>query len=554
MYLILKLFATQNLYTYSYVFLGEEGQNILLKYPELKTISKDNIKEVLIYKVGNMSSDNNIYFLKLDKMDIVENTIKINCVKGVAENKLSYTKNELNRAIYGHLLQEGKIKKDEFPSRLILLNEMEYDDVLMRVSRRKIKKTDTTVEELKRTNNWEEILKYYKVNNSIDKLTGLDIWNNPYKLSDIAFAASKLGEIGRIELDVLKDYDKKQKALDKAKKYREFSQQIYERCKEIDEYSKLTYIKSIGYINYNNLISANNLSRYKVETDEGKVKNFKTAYECFKKVLNVYPNDIKVLYRNGYMAIEFGEKAYDYAKKVKNIMSEGANYLKRAIESWEQLKYEEEKKRTYKEYIKSHYSLGCYYQRKVDFGINKIEAFSRRRQLFIKNPIMLENSLIYSKNYFEKCLEIQMGALADDIIKNYKEIDIKNKYSNWAIEAVDLFYRLGITYFYIYLYLANAKRWPLKEREYLEKSKRCFGLALHLNWIETNKKMPRDYIEERLARVYIATREFDNAIKLLEKYREKYKGNKAKEYILRTLYLAESLNGELGGEIDAFAQ
>ncbi|WP_078697024.1 hypothetical protein [Caloramator quimbayensis] len=66
---------------------------------------------------------------------------------------------------------------------------------------------------------------------------------------------------------------------------------------------------------------------------------------------------------------------------------------------------------------------------------------------------------------------------------------------------------------------------------------------MKLNWKEKNKSISRDYIEERLSRLYIVLGEYDKAINLLIKYRnnKNYINNAAKSYIFRTLNLAEEL-------------
>ncbi|WDU82997.1 tetratricopeptide repeat protein [Caloramator sp. Dgby_cultured_2] len=42
--------------------------------------------------------------------------------------------------------------------------------------------------------------------------------------------------------------------------------------------------------------------------------------------------------------------------------------------------------------------------------------------------------------------------------------------------------------------------------------------------------MQRDFIEERFARLYITIGQYDKAINLLEKYRDKYKDKESKIY------------------------
>ncbi|MCX7904186.1 MAG: hypothetical protein N2486_06710 [Caloramator sp.] len=552
MYLILRVTPYKNLKS-GQLFLNQNSTEIIVsKFPEIQRLTNKNIRRAFAYYYGN-SIDKKVYPIIVNDINVSSKGIIIK-YNIVLKNEDYFTSDSFSKSLYYYLISEGKIKKAEnaIPE-IILLDNNAWMMVLNNMNKNSLKKYEDDIESMFEQNNWEGIYKKFK---SFDNMEQSDYWNNPNILSKIGYAITKLSYLNDDDKNYLNNVRNKEKSKEKIlmekKKLREEAETIFNRCIKIDPDNKARYLTNLAYMYYHYIQDVINNKKFKLESLDSLLKYFKKAENYFKTILNIDNKRIKELYRLGYLMTECYEEMMGNKfdkndankKKIHQMKREGIEYFNRVIKIWRTLPEHEQKRCRY-EYLSSLYNIAKYNQEILKFfwyNVKKKLQGIKIDSVFSYNYIDSKQSLLCAKGHLEECFKNQYGLDIDMVIDRITTKDIVKTYDNWKIEAVDLFYRLGLLYFMIYWYLIDKNCKDVnKLNSYLYKSQRCYELSLDLNWKE-NKTMQRDYIEEKLARFYITVGQYDKAQELLLKYKDKYKNNNAKKYILDTLDLAILLN------------
>lgn len=540
MYLILKVPPFHDLKSGQFYLNQKNTEIVLSKFPGIQKLAAKDIKRAFAFYNGK-NMDSKVYSIIVNNIAISTNGISIR-YNIVLKNEEYFNSTLFSKSLYYYLISEGKIKKEEFMPNIILLDNNGWLAVLNNMNKNDLKKDEDDIGSMFAQNNWEGIYNKFKPIENIDRSK---YWNNHEILSMIGFAISKLSYLSDADKECLNNIKKKEKILKEKKKLREEAEFIFKRCIEIDKENKARYLSNIAYINYHYLQDAINNRKFKLESTEDLLTYFNKAERYFKDALKLDDTRIKEWYRLGYLMLEcYGKIVVDTDEVFKRQM-EGIDYLRKVINLWRELS-EDEKKRCKYEYINSLYNISKFYQEALkSFWSNvkrRLQGNLLNTNLFSKNHIDPKQGLCYAKEYLEECFKDQYEQDINEVIDKITHEDIMKTYDNWKIEAIDLLYRLGLLYFMIYWYLIDINCKDIdKLNSYINKSKKCYELSLKLNWKE-NKSMQRDFIEERFARLYITIGQYDKAINLLEKYRDKYKDKESKKYILDTLDLAVYLN------------
>ncbi|SHF11968.1 hypothetical protein [Caloramator proteoclasticus] len=536
-YIILRVFDDFNLNSNFYQLSKENTKIVIDMFGDI--IRNLKAKWVVLYYIGKYASDTNVYCCSFKRLSIVNGRLRIEF-----ENKkkeLKHKNSEFNAELYGLLVRNGVIKKDDRMPYMIFLVENDRSNLNRSLNKTKIMKNDKTIEELKRENDWEGL---YNTLGSLEEARNSEKWNDAEYLSEVAFAATQLGFLGKIDKKILKDKEKRKEPLEKLAEYRETAEILYKRCIEIDKDNEVRYLDGLGFIKYQYVLDCLN---YRADNSQNIKESFFEAERYYKEVLKIDESRIKNLYRLGYLYVDKSKMVFrnqednnqnvDLNKNyVIKYQKEGVEYLLSAIKVYEAMKDEYERKKFRNEYLKSYYTLGSYYADKVKLDFNKFRNLVNGNENISSN--YYKDNIKKAYTYLSKCFELQYGEGVESIFNENFEYKIRETYKNWTNEPIEVLYWFGITYMGMYICNRGTNVSREEQQKYVQRSKACFEYAIKLNWVEVNKKTPKNYIEEKLARLYILNGEYDKAVKLLEKYKDK-KG--VQDYIINTFNFAKWL-------------
>ncbi|WP_069650783.1 tetratricopeptide repeat protein [Caloranaerobacter ferrireducens] len=501
-------------------------------------INKDGINQCLASFAPKKYGQNNIKELKIKDIDIVNGRI---IIKFDIIEELNVTSKEANARAWHIAVREGRIRREELLPLVSIITDDQLDEIIYgkyNLYTRKSRSNIERLEELERKNDW---LGIYKLFEPIDQIKNKfnDIWNDPEILNSISFACAKLAQIG----DVPRDRVEREKYLKEKAKYRKEAELIRKRCIELNP-DNPAYLSNLGYLYYHNVIE---LTRARGRRDGNVIDEINKAIEYIDKALMIDDTRIKDHYRKGYLLTEKLPKQLLYGvadsdiQQVDKKRDEGIEELKAAVINWERLdtfipRESFEKSRCRKEYIKSIYHLGKAYYDK--FSVKKYWK-SVYYSLVTDNSDYLEltfsdyvvDNLKKSQDYFIKCWNVE---LENDIdIRNVNEINKVSK--KWVCNAVDKLYRLGIINLDFYWVIKNNSRYnEVTKLKFLTVAEQYLKSSLSVKWNDYNERKSKDYVAEKLARVYISRGDYNKAVDIIKQYCNK----NIKSYIANTLSLA----------------
>ncbi|MCC3429746.1 MULTISPECIES: hypothetical protein [unclassified Microcoleus] len=386
---------------------------------------------------------------------------------------------------------------------------------------------------LKNRNDWEGI---YNKFSPLERLSQGKIWNDAAILSEIGFACGKLAEVSAE--DFPRKEPEKTAFLNSKSKYRRESEMLRQRCVELMP-NNPTYLANLAYLHYQNAFE---LKTPRNRRDGNLRQEAERAIEYYDRAISIAPNRIKDHYRKGYLLAEVLPNTYWKDRNLelaKQKRLEGIESFEKALQIWESLdpthpQQSKERKRCSNEYIKSLYNIGsAYYQMIVNEWDTAVFALRLRRNVCQEDcvtyvPKDLENAN-NAWQYFYKCWELDRpdGESATTAI-------------NGVCEGVDKLYALGKTAFVQYWILSGygqldkpeAIRYRKLAEQYLEQS-------LTFPRSQEKQRQKKDYIAERLARLYITKQDHKKAIEVIEKYRVR----RLDSYLIHTLSLGLMLVG-----------
>lgn len=512
---------------------------IIEAYSNIQSIDKNDISQCLASFAPRSYGQHYIKELKIKNIDIKEGRI---IIKFDIIDELDITSKEANTRAWHIAVREGLIKREQLLPLISIITNDQLDEIIYGRHNLYTGKTKDNIEklnELKQKNDWLGMYKLFEPINQI-KDNFNDIWNDPKILNDIGFACAKLAQIG----DVPKDKMEKEKYLKEKAKYRKEAELIRKRCIELSP-DNPTYLSNLGYLYYQNV---QELTRARGRKDGNVIDEIHKAIEYIDKALRIDNTRIKDYYRKGYLLTEklpnqllYGLSANSNKQQVDIKRDEGIEELKKVIINWENLDafdsiQSREKSRCRKEYIKSIYHLGKAYYDKFNMKRYWKSVFY---SFVTNNPDYLElafsnydvNNLKKSEEYFNKCWNVE---LENDIdIKNISEINKVSK--KWVYNAVDKLYRLGIINLDFYWVIKNNSRYNKATKlKFLTVAEQYLKSSLLVKWNDNNERKPKDYVAEKLARVYISRGDYNKAVDIIKKYCNR----KIKSYIVNTLSLA----------------
>ncbi len=386
---------------------------------------------------------------------------------------------------------------------------------------------------LKNRHDWEGI---YNKFSPLDSLSQQQIWTNATILSEIGYACGKLAEVS-VE-DIPRKEPEKTAFLNSKAKYRRETEMLRHRCVELMP-NNPTYLANLAYLHYHNAME---LKTPRNRRDGNLRQEAEQSIKYYDMAISLAPNRIKDHYRKGYLLAEVLPNTYWKERNLelaKQKRLEGIESFEKAIQIWESLEptnpqQNQERKRCRKEYIKSLYSIGsAYYQMIVNEWDKAVFALRLRHNVCQEDcvtyvPKDLENAN-NAWRYFYKCWECDRpeGEAATTAI-------------NDVCEGVDKLYSLGKTAFVQYWILSGYGQLDkLEAIDYREQAEKYLVQSLNFPRSQEKQRQKKDYIAERLARLYITKEEYEKAIQIIKKYR----GHRLDSYLIHTLSLGLILLG-----------
>lgn len=558
MYLILRFFKDMDIEDGKFLIKGSDRmKDIKSKFPELDVLKAAGVKKTVGVFIDKQMGESKARDLKLVRISLEESTATFYYI---AAEEMEFTSGKLNSSLYGLLIRKGVINRREYTPYIAILDDNDWNSLIRSCTglrTEKYRDDEEKLAALKRDNNWEAIYKYFGPIDGISE-GNHEIWNEPSILKEIGFAASKLAPVGSIPRDIRNDKAKRDSLLAIKRMYRQDTEKVYKRCIELLPDDASSY-SNLGFFYYNNVLD---LTTQGGRRDGNAKEEFDKAEGFISRALNIDGSRIKDLYRIGYLyteklpgILQFSgkkESENEENKYVKEAINKGITYFDRIIELWEEFDDENEiysrKKSFRRDYLKAQFNRGKAYQSHYEKYWNRVFNSSilfnipvhEIRPLYKSEQQCIERA----KESYERCFFTECAK--KDVIDNEDLSYINAELKNWKLEAVDMLYRLGTIYFDIYWSLVSTgpssrmdrDEYLKKAKSYIDMSEKCLSLSLKVRWNEKGNQS-RKHIEERLARLYISSGRYKEAVKLLARY-----SHSKDYYIINTLCLGYYLEGE----------
>lgn len=522
-------------------------QEIIENFPIINSITLPEIKDAFLIYARSIDYHKPAKNIEIKSIEKNPKFLRVSFKNNV---DIDLTTDYIRRRLYQRLNQEHILKNiKNLPICCILTEEQRAF-----VFQKKSEFQGNFIEELKKleqNNDWLGIYKSYKAIS--DKYRIEEIWKDVELLSMLGFAVGKLAETSEIPRTIFRDEDLKKKFLREQFEFRQETEHIRKRCIELNPGSP-TYYSNLAYLYYQNSIE---LSAPKGRRDGNLLEEIDKAIEYFDKALAIDNTRITDLYRKGRLLADvkpniilFGRQKNNLDFKelnrlVQTTRNDGIHALLQAVNRWEALdindkKETDEKNRTRSSYIKSLYNLGnAYYDFVSNDWDESVFLLGLKEKLtdndnisYIPSDLENINKAIES---FQKCSVTDFRSLeVEDDLQKISTCD-------GIVEAVNKLYSIGKTQFTKYWILSGYGQKDSSENIGIRTIAKNYLLeALKCPWPKEKNRQNKHFIAERLARVYISSAEYDNAISVILNSC----GNdlsRIQAFILNTLSLAYTL-------------
>ena len=503
---------------------GKYLDEIVALFPNFLDLTLDSIEDVIgIY----CKKEDNIRKAKKLRVSSFDKTATQVIIRFSVVAELNISSEDFNKRVRGQMIRSGAIAQNAFLPFCCLLDNEQIESV-MKLDNPGDSTLRDEINTFKNRNDWEGV---YNKFSPVEHLSEHPIWTDATILSEIGFACGKLAEVS-VD-DIPRKDPEKTAFLNHKSKYRREAKMLRQRCIELMP-NNPTYLANLAYLHYHNAME---LRTPRNRRDGSLRKEAESAIEYYDIAISIAPNRIKDHYRKGYLLAEVLPNTYwkDRNLELANQKRlEGIESFKKAIQIWESLdsinpQQNRERSRCRNEYIKSLYSIGsAYYKMIVNDWDTAVFALKLRHNVCPQDivtywPKDLENAN-NAWHYFYQCWELDRpdGQSATIAI-------------NGVCEGVDKLYSLGKTAFVQYWILSCYGQLDKPEAiRYRERAEEYLVQSLNFPRSQKKQKQKKDYIAERLARLYISKQEYRKAIEIIEKYRAR----RLDSYLIHTLSLA----------------
>lgn len=519
MYLIIGFFKESSFNSKKCFFSKELLNKIKKVFDNYSELNNAVIEGGIGFFKGIDNKDKNCHALEIINIIAKADSLSIDFNIG---QELNITSEVMDKSIYRFAQQSAWINHDDKYYPLVLLLEKEEFDLIRKGEPKTRKQTSYSaqINEYFSGSNWGELCAMFEPLEDLANKT--EVWTSCNDLYQIAFASSKLGEpINGLERD--------SRHLEVVKRYRELSLVLYKKCNEIEP-GNYKYTSAIAYRHYLNI---SELSKPKGRRDGSIGRELKESIDWLDKTLELCPGSIKDNYRKGKLILgkqidQFRENHKTWTREtfleLERLEKSGLECMERVIKEYEGLVSDKQVKYYRKEYVKTLYSLGCYYIEKPKNIWNEYICCKLVNKKYVSESLREDMTYIANaKSYFEKCFVVETNtSLEDDI--NIDEF--VGNLKDWAESPMDKLYRLGLVYHEMYL-IKNiiSQKEDLKVILYSQRCEKYLSAAKKIG-DECKKRNLSGrntwFISEKLARHYIVRGSYEKAIKLLENTRDSF--------------------------------
>ena len=390
-----------------YLCKGDYFENITKSFPDLKTLNKDIIEEILICSLKKEDERQFAKVCKCKQYYIDDDYIKIEY-----ENieSLSEDCKYISKRIFSYLYKQGIIGKNELAPFIVLIKDYQsYINIKGNSNEVKYKTFMNVIADLKARHKWQEIVDKFPNEENIEQH---EFWNNVFCLNELAYALSKIVEPGYKKLN----YNEKEKV-------EQFFFKVINRCIELEP-NNCVHKSILAYHYYVVFMAEHN----------NKKGYYEKAEKLYTELINCSYEKYKELYRYTKLKeINFELIKWKGGKEWINSVNEIVKNYSLLINEYESLS-EDRQIKYKKEYIGALFgyskfnieNLLNYYDAYVD---NKIFGKPIKEILFKKERL---ESIPKIESYLNKIIELRKYN------QDNKNIDLKVKPSYF-----DVYYRLS---------------------------------------------------------------------------------------------------------------
>lgn len=520
-YLALISLNNHNLIEKKKLYWGEQYLENLTKYLPQEKITKENLRFGYIY-FSNSTNQINHKDISMKSIFINIKTILINetfiSIEFDVIREEEIPSDLIKRIARNYLKRENKITQNELTPFLVLANKKIFDDMM------ETDKLKNLIELNFEKSNWKGIANIIE---QIEDLENSTLWYDLKILGKIGFAFSKLSECTINLKKILKTTEAINQYLIEKKKYRLYSEKIFNRCIEIDKTNPSNF-SALAYLYYQ---SAQELTLPGGRRDENffhvvdkALLNINAALELDYKRLNDHYRKAYLISNTLLQKVKYTsnkENLPDKYKDTKLLLNEGIQSYERIISIFESETDENNKKRFLNIYLKTLYNLADLYE-------NSINTKSEKLHQLVKNIFpnlsieSINNWSLYKNKYLKKSLEYSEKCIRfvnNKFIPSEEESDIINLLTiEDSLKVIPLIptklkaYQLAKIYFK--LYLVNG------EKSYLEQAKKILFKALQF---KNSSNIDYSYIYNLLALVLTLLNQPSLALDILINLEKKVK-------------------------------
>lgn len=529
MYLFVNLFNEKALERKKY-YLSEGFLSPTIScFDGYHSLDAAKIKGCIGFMMAKEHSKKGVYLLEIE--NLVANEKEFSFDFNIQET-MEQSNEQIRRNLYRVASLNGWLDDKKYSPNAYILDKSTFDLVRKgQINRRKQSSYTQQIQECKTRYDWKGIIKLFKPIESIKE--GHELWSNVNDLYEIGFACSKLGEPQNG-----KNRDKAH--LKEVAEYRNESIRLYKRCIELEPLD-FRYLSALAYRYYLNVME---LSKQKGRNDGNKDDEIENAIVCFEKAIALNRNSIKDNYRLGKLILEYkiDQMKYkshawdrDFFKELEQVEQQGIEAACNAIRSYEGLA--EDRKNNYKnEYIKSCYSLGCYYLKKSDIQITeylmaKISGSGYTISITSANIKDVANA----RKYLKLCFTTESGN------EDFEDLNVDRflkEQNRWIISPMDILYKLGVVYLFMFFVKNNyttdnesANVYKMTAMKLMATTSQIANQGRKKGIIKRNTW----FISDKYALLHILDDNFADAVRLIQKARD--------GYIINTLCMAYLLEG-----------
>ncbi|MBP1925260.1 hypothetical protein J2Z76_001117 [Sedimentibacter acidaminivorans] len=530
MYLYVNLFNEKVLDRKKYYLSGDLLAPTINSFEKFKDLETSKIKGCIGFMMAKEHSNKGVYLLEID--NLVANEKELSFEFSI-QDIMQQTNEQIRKNLYRVAAIKDWLDDKKYSPNAYILDKSTFDLVRKgQINKTKQSSYTSQIQEYKSNYNWKSIVELFEPIDSIGE--GHELWNNVNDLYEIGFACSKLGE------------PKNEKAKDRTHlkevaQYRGHSIRLYKRCIELEPLD-YRYLSALAYRYYLNVME---LSKPKGRNDGNRDQEIESAIMYFEKAIALNRKSIKNNYRLGKLILEYKIKQMKYKShtwnpeffhELEQVEKCGIRSIVNAITEFDNL--HEEQQKTYKnEYIKSCYCLGSYYLQKPDLYINehlmaKFSGTDYKPSITQRDIEDVSNA----RKYLELCFVAESG---NELIESLEVEYLLSNQNRWTISPMDVLYKLGVVYMYMYYIKRNFSKDIEAINQYKAIALKLMNTSYQIAFEGSKRKTIRRntwFINDKYALLHILDDNYSEAINLLKNARD--------GYIMNTLCIAFLLEGK----------